>query len=68
MQTACFYAYTIQEFENSGIYVMEDTDGWLYVKDDTYNRKYFSIDEIEEDLDCTLVLRKQHITIEHTLN
>lgn len=68
MQPARYYEYTLSEQPTKGIHIIEDIDGWLYVHNDPESRRYFSILDIEKDLEITLILRNAQTHIAHTIN
>lgn len=61
-------AYKIENFENSGIYIVEDENGWLWIVNDIERIKYFCIEDIEKSLGFNLTLRQTQKRNEHMLN
>jgi hypothetical protein len=58
------HGYLLVGVKDSGIYVLEDEDNWLHIKDDP--AKYFSIEDIEEELDIQLTHFDSHINFKPT--
>ena len=54
----CYYGYKIENVPNKGLFVREDSNGWLYVVDDPLNRHFFCIEDIELEFNLILTLRK----------
>jgi len=62
------YIFSINNNPGKGITVLEDSDNWLHVVDDPENRLFFSILDIENDLDIGLTLVRMKENKKQTLN